>query len=172
MEQWNIHPNDYVCFAIGGQFSTKRMPVEKCIALIQKLEHNIVLIGGKEDEENGKLIAKASKNVISLCGQLSLDESAHVIKASKVLMTHDTGMMHIGAAMFKPIVSIWGNTTPQLGMYPYMPNNQDRYSIHEVDLKCRPCSKIGFQKCPKKHFNCMNMQDLDAIIQSVNEKMD
>jgi ADP-heptose:LPS heptosyltransferase len=70
--------------------------------------------------------------------------------------------MHIGAAFGKKIISIWGNTVPEFGMYPYRANPA---SIQfEVDgLKCRPCSKIGHQACPKKHFKCMLNQDLDGI---------
>jgi hypothetical protein len=57
---------------------------------------------------------------------------------------------------------------PAFGMYPYMPQNQDLYYIAEVDnLKCRPCSKIGYKKCPKKHFNCMKNQDIDKIVDKI-----
>ena len=78
--------------------------------------------------------------------------------------------MHIAAAFQRAIISIWGNTVPELGMYPYMPSNPLDYSIHQVKgLKCRPCSKIGYQSCPKKHFNCMNNQDLGKIKSEVNK---
>ena len=70
------------------------------------------------------------------------------------IITHDTGLMHIAAVFNKPIVSIWGNTVPEFGMYPYQ---VDKSTILEVKgLACRPCSKIGYQKCPKGHFKCMN----------------
>ena len=63
-----------------------------------------------------------------------------------------------------PIVSIWGNTVPAFGMSPYRPGNEKSVKIHEVlGLNCRPCSKIGYQECPKGHFNCMEKQDLSAI---------
>jgi hypothetical protein len=55
-------------------------------------------------------------------------------------------------------------------MEPYQPQNPGNYSIHEVDLKCRPCSKIGYQTCPKKHFKCMENQDLTAIAEATNTK--
>jgi hypothetical protein len=52
-------------------------------------------------------------------------------------------------------------------MYPYMPRKKD-FSIHEVNnLSCRPCSKIGFKTCPKKHFKCMEKQDIELIVKSV-----
>ncbi|MBK8562534.1 MAG: hypothetical protein IPN76_04120 [Saprospiraceae bacterium] len=74
-------------------------------------------------------------------------------------------MMHIAAAFQKRILSIWGNTMPALGMYPYFGEaNADKNTSFEVpDLTCRPCSKIGHQTCPKGHFRCMNDQDVKKI---------
>jgi ADP-heptose:LPS heptosyltransferase len=73
--------------------------------------------------------------------------------------------MHIGAAFNKKIISIWGNTVPKFGMYPYQ---ADPDSVQfEVDgLRCRPCSKIGYQQCPRKHFRCMMEQDIPGISQA------
>jgi ADP-heptose:LPS heptosyltransferase len=62
--------------------------------------------------------------------------------------------MHIAAAFHKKIISIWGNTVPEFGMYPYMPHAESK--IFEIRyLSCRPCSKLGYRKCPKKHFRCI-----------------
>ena len=66
----------------------------------------------------------------------------------------------------KPIVSVWGNTVPEFGMYPY---KADYSRIIQVkDLSCRPCSKIGFKNCPKGHFKCMNLIDLNLLIKESN----
>jgi len=79
-------------------------------------------------------------------------------------------LMHIAAAFKKPTISIWGNTVPELGMYPYMPANPERFRIFEVKgLSCRPCSKIGYKSCPKKHFDCMMKQDVDGMVSAVNQ---
>ena len=64
--------------------------------------------------------------------------------------------MHIAAALHKPVASVWGNTFPEFGMYPYLPNEREKFRIFEITpLRCRPCSKLGYKKCPKKHFKCM-----------------
>lgn len=158
----------YITFAIGAQFATKRLPTNRIIELIQPLDLQVVLLGGSMDQENGDLIVKATgKNVVNLCGALTLNESASVIAQSSLTISHDTGLMHIASAFNKPIVSIWGNTVPSFGMTPYIPQKQDSYSIHEVKLNCRPCSKIGFQHCPKGHFKCMNLQDLHEIRRNI-----
>jgi ADP-heptose:LPS heptosyltransferase len=77
--------------------------------------------------------------------------------------------MHIAAAFQKPVTSVWGNTIPGFGMYPYLPQGKESLShIAEVKgLSCRPCSKIGFHKCPKKHFRCMMEINLDEIIRRI-----
>lgn len=161
-------PNEYLVFAIGAKFATKRLPTEKIIEIISQLPQTVVLLGGKEDIDRAREISDACSNAIKLCGDLNLNQSASVVKQSQKVITHDTGLMHIAAAFNKPIISIWGNTVPAFGMYPYMPQTPNNYSIHEVkDLSCRPCSKIGYQTCPKKHFNCMNQQNIEEIVENI-----
>jgi len=130
-----------------------------------------VLLGGPEDmAKANQLEYSTRKNIINLVGKLSVNHSAFVIKNAALILTPDTGLMHIAAAFKKTIISIWGNTVPEFGMYPYCANEDSK--IFEVShLKCRPCSKIGFSKCPKKHFDCMNHQDYRAIISTINTFM-
>jgi hypothetical protein len=57
-------------------------------------------------------------------------------------------------------------------MYPYYPANKILDQYFEVkDLPCRPCSKIGYAECPKKHFNCMMGQDMEKIADAVNDRL-
>ncbi len=166
-------PTKYIAFAIGGQHTTKKLPNAKIIEILKQIETPVILLGGKEDAENGKIISDALPNytIINKCGELNLNQSALIVKLSKALITHDTGMMHIGAALDIPILSVWGNTIPQFGMYPYYKQNSEaalKAKMFEVTgLKCRPCSKIGFDKCPKGHFDCMMKQDSSEIAHSV-----
>ena len=161
----------FIVFAIGAKFATKKLPNEKIIEILQKIEHTVVLIGGPEDVENANIIREAGDHVYSLVGLLDLDQSASVTQQAELVITHDTGMMHIAAALNKKIVSIWGNTVPELGMYPYMPQSPNNFSIHQVEVKCRPCSKIGYNQCPKKHFKCMKLQDIEAICSVIEDSM-
>lgn len=156
-------PGKYISFAIGAQFATKRMPVAKMIEVLKKIQAPVVLLGGNMDYETGEKLTISPK-IINFCGKFNLQGSASIVKQSKILLTHDTGLMHIASAFQIPIVSVWGNTVPDLGMFPYYPSAPEKYSIHEVQgLTCRPCSKIGFQSCPKKHFNCMQLQNAEVI---------
>ncbi len=160
-------PSEYVCYAIGGQHATKKMPTNKIVDMCNEIKSSVVLIGGKEDIDAGDQVANTCKNVLNYCGKLSINESAKVMDQSKLVITHDTGMMHIAAALKKRIISIWGNTIPEFGMYPYQPDAASA-QFEVKDLSCRPCSKIGFDKCPKGHFKCMNNQNTSEIAKRCN----
>jgi ADP-heptose:LPS heptosyltransferase len=150
----------YIAVVVGAKHATKQPPVELLSSLIKN--RNAVLLGGKEDADRAAQISQG-KHHLNLCGQLSLSESAWVIKHAEKVITPDTGLMHIAAAFGKEIISLWGNTVPGFGMTPYFGNQPDNSKIFEVILSCRPCSKIGHAQCPKKHFDCMNRQDVAAI---------
>ncbi len=161
----STHQNGFIACMIGAKHATKIMPTKKFIAVLKTLSIPIVLLGGPEDKERGEIIFSAiGSSVFNACGIYKLNESASLLQQSKLVITHDTGLMHIAAAFKKPIVSLWGNTVPEFGMTPYFPENGNHSIIMEVkNLSCRPCSKIGFNKCPKGHFNCMNKINNEEI---------
>lgn len=162
-------PN-YIGLVIGAAHATKRMPLHKIKELVAKIDQPIMLLGGKEDSEAGSAIASvAPDRIYNACGRYNLNQSASLVQQASLIITHDTGLMHIAAAFKKPILSIWGNTVPAFGMYPY--KIESSY-IAEVDgLSCRPCSKIGFNACPKGHFNCMEKQHIAQIVDAVNNML-
>jgi len=168
IKTYDIPPN-FVTIAMGSQHKTKQLPLPILVEVCKKINQHIVLLGGKNDVESAnELCLQAKKNITNLCGKLTLRQSAACIDLSNILLTGDTGLMHIAAALNKPIVSVWGNTVPDFGMYPYMPQHPDNYHIIEnTNLHCRPCSKLGFEKCPKKHFKCMNEIDIEQIIKLI-----
>jgi ADP-heptose:LPS heptosyltransferase len=159
----------YIAFAIGAMHATKRLPEHKIIRICIGLDKPVVLLGGKDDADRGEAIAsQAGDRVANYCGKLSINQSASLVRQADAVITHDTGLMHIAAAFRKNIVSVWGNTVPEFGMSPYMPENQERSTIVEVKgLSCRPCSKLGYDRCPKKHFRCMEEIEAEEVIKTV-----
>ncbi len=148
--------NGYIALVIGAKHYTKKMPLKKLINLCNLLTHPVVLLGGNDEMPAGETIKNNTKiPVFNACGKMSINQSAYLIQQARVVITPDTGLMHIAAAFRKKIISIWGNTIPEFGMYPYMPDSASQI-IEVKGLRCRPCSKIGYQACPKKHFRCMN----------------
>ena len=161
-----IKAGNFTVVVLGANHATKRLPEEKLISICKSLKtESLVLLGGKDEYLTGERIVQQSGNhVLNLCGKISLHGSASLIKQARQVLTHDTGLMHIAAAFRKKIVSIWGNTVPEFGMYPFYPDTVEyNTSIQHSDLTCRPCSKIGYPECPKGHFRCMNELDVSII---------
>ena len=168
----DTHRQEYVAYAIGAQHGTKRLPLKRMIELCDKINKPIVLLGGIEDaetaEEIERFFEKTTKSepmeegltelnkktiIYNACGKYNLNQSSSLVKQATYVFSHDTGLMHIAAAFKKQIFSIWGNTIPAFGMYPY----RTKFTILENNkIDCRPCSKIGYNQCPKGHFKCMN----------------
>lgn len=161
--------NGYIALVIGAKHYTKQLTEEKIISLLNKIDYPVILLGGMDEAERGQRISETiGEKCLNYCGNLSIQQSASLIKQAQIVITHDTGLMHIASAFKKTILSIWGNTIPEFGMSPYIPGGGSE--IFEVKgLKCRPCSKIGYEKCPLKHFNCMNQIDLDSIATKTKE---
>ncbi|MBL7765745.1 MAG: glycosyltransferase family 9 protein [Chitinophagaceae bacterium] len=173
------HMLGFAACAIGGQHETKKMPVAMWRELVKSLEFPLVLLGGPEDAAAAEEIRLVDPvKIYNACGKFSLNESANIISRSRFVITHDTGLMHIAAAYKKPIISIWGNTVPEFGMFPYYGYNNLLSNVsplsHIIQVKklsCRPCSKIGYKTCPKKHFNCMRKLSVPEIVLKANELM-
>lgn len=170
IEKFNINElpehfqHGFVAIILAGTYFTKRLPAEKYLPLIRNKHYNFVLLGGNNETEMAQsIIDVAGENVIDFCGKLSINQSASLVEQARLVITNDTGLMHIAAAFRKRILSVWGNTVPQLGMHPYL--SAEGSKMLEVNgLKCRPCSKLGKHECPKKHFNCMNQIPESSIV--------
>jgi heptosyltransferase-2 len=172
------HQAGYIGLVIGAALPTKRLPFHKLETLCREIRHPVILLGGPEDAEMARKLAVIDPvKIYNACGLFNLNESAGLVRQAKLIITHDTGLMHIAAAFKRPVISIWGNTVPEFGMYPYYGENYGHHYqggilgarpdlILEVKgLSCRPCSKIGYRKCPRGHFKCMEQQALDRIFQ-------
>jgi ADP-heptose:LPS heptosyltransferase len=194
------HTFGFIGVVIGAALATKKLPVDKLKELCTAIEHPIILLGGKEDKVEGDLIAAIDPiKIYNACGNFNLNESADLVSKARLIISHDTGLMHIAAAFQKPILSIWGNTVPAFGMTPYYgaasgQAGQSGWAIQAAPgaqaaptapaapaapatlafevkpLGCRPCSKIGYDKCPRGHFKCMRQQDIGAIVQAIRTR--
>ena len=161
---------EYVALVIGAAHFTKQIPVELCNRIVLQSKGQVVLLGGKNEISKAELVQKNTVNCLNLVGQTTLNQSAKILDNASVVVTGDTGLMHIAAALKKPIVSIWGSTVPEFGMYPYYGQEQiPEYKIEDKALSCRPCTKIGLGACPKGHFDCMTKLSANDIILRTNE---
>ena len=182
------HHAGYIGIVIGAAHNTKKYPVHKLKELCARLDHPIILLGGKEDRRNAEEITAVDPiKIYNACGKFSINESADLVRKAKLVVSNDTGLMHIAAAFKKPVISLWGNTVPSFGMYPYYGENfpgnratvqsrgivdQMPYDILQVNkLWCRPCSKIGYKKCPLGHFKCMEKIEVEEVLKTIYSRL-
>lgn len=162
--------NGYIALVLAGTYFTKKMPVEKYRKLIDSEKFPFVLLGGKSEQAMAASILEWNTgNVLDFTGKLRINQSASLVKNAQLVISNDTGLMHIAAAYHKKILSVWGNTVPELGMSPYMAGKGSEI-LELKGLPCRPCSKLGYHNCPKKHFRCMNDLPENRIIDWVNRE--
>jgi ADP-heptose:LPS heptosyltransferase len=160
----------YIALVLAGTYTTKKMPVAKYRNLIFGSNVPFVLLGGKSERLlASEILDWNTGNVVDFTGKLRINQSASLVKKARLVISNDTGLMHIAAAFRKKILSVWGNTSPEFGMYPYLPGEGSEM-IEVKGLACRPCSKLGYRKCPKKHFRCMNDIQEDMIIDWVKRE--
>lgn len=142
-----------LAIVLGATYATKRWPTARFIELIQNYQAPVLLIGGPDAREEAEEIIQAVKSpCFDAVGKHPLLMSAALMKQAYTVVAHDTGFMHIAAAFGQRIISIWGNTVPEMGMTPYLRAHE---IVETQGLSCRPCSKIGYERCPKGHFKCM-----------------
>jgi len=168
----------YIALVLSGTYVTKQIPTDKIISIIEGLDIPVALIGGSDEQEMADIVSEKSRvPVRNFAGKMNIGQSADLIRKSALVITPDTGMMHIAAAFDKKIISIWGNTIAEFGMYPYLTRKNRNLKIAEQDiiqvmnLSCRPCTKLGKSSCPKGHFKCMNDIDTKSIVELANRRL-
>ncbi|MDE3125034.1 MAG: glycosyltransferase family 9 protein [Bacteroidota bacterium] len=167
------HSAGYIAIVIGASYFTKKLPIQKLQQLCKLIQYPIVLVGGKEDVEAGNAIATVDViKVYNACGKFSLHESADIVRQSHLVIAHDTGLLYIACAFKKRVFAIWGGTSPALDVEPYYGSSFVKQSVHAwyknyvvPNISCQPCSNFGTATCPKKHFHCMQWQNVEQIAQ-------
>lgn len=164
------HRRGYIAFVIGARHNTKIFPAERVAGICKALAKPVILLGGKEDAERARRICQeAGDRVFDACGKCSINQSASLVRQAESVITNDTGLMHVAAAFGKPVISLWGSTVPAFGMSPFLPDGHKEISrvVEVKGLACRPCSKLGYKTCPKKHFDCMNRITDEQILSAL-----
>lgn len=157
------HQNGFITFTTGTLRATKQLPLEKMVAIVLHCNRPVIMLGGKNDFVLAETVKhECGEMVLNACGKYNLNQSASILKQSEFVIAHDTGLMHIAAAFHKKIFSVWGNTIPEFGMSPYFAGEGSKI-IEVKNLSCRPCSKLGFDRCPKGHFRCMREIDVNEF---------
>jgi len=150
----------------GAEYGpAKRWPAERFIAAAQEIQQRTdcrwLVLGGKGDMELAGSIATKLTGSVNLAGRTSLRELCAVLKRSRVLLTNDTGPMHVGAALGTPVVALFGSTSPEL-TGPGLPGPLQPGIVKGA----APCSPCFLRDCPID-FRCMNSIVPDRVIAAV-----
>lgn len=171
------HHLGFIAVVIAASCFTKKLPVPMLQELCNRIDHPIILLGGKQESFEGHQVSAPDPvKIYNACGKFSLHESADLLRRSKLVISHDTGLMHIAAALKKPLISIWGSTVPSLGIWPYYGSRHEshqpqNFDVIEKKLWCRPCTVTGREACPLGHFNCMKKINVDEIVGRIKERL-
>jgi heptosyltransferase-2 len=154
-------------FCPGAEYGpAKRWPVPYFAEIAQRLQNHgfaIWLVGsGKDREIADKIISMGNPACRNLCGSTSLEDAIALLSCADLVISNDSGLMHLAAALDRPMLALFGSSSPQ-----FTPPLSKKAEVVKLDLKCSPCYK---RECPLGHFNCMMKLTPDLVWQKI-EKM-
>lgn len=160
-------------FCPSARHETKRWPHERFAEvgsrLAKEYDAKILIFGSSADTSKCDAIARTinstsdRERATDVSGKLSLLESAAAMEFCDIVVTNDSGLMHIASAMKKKIVAIFGSTVREFGFFP---SGRDSIVLERLGLPCRPCSHIGRSTCPEGHFKCMNDIPVEEVVRA------
>jgi heptosyltransferase-2 len=146
----------FFCFAPASVWFTKQLPIDKWIELAEKkvFEGTVYLLGGKQDYDVCEHIRTSVENgqIINLCGELNLLESAALMSSATRNYVNDSGPLHLASAMNAPVTAFFCSTIPEFGFGPL--SDDSKILQVEEKISCRPCGLHGHASCPKGDFQC------------------
>jgi heptosyltransferase-2 len=156
--------------APGARWPTKRWPIERFAAVAQALaqaqQAAVVVLGSAEDsllaQELGQ---RLSVPVLNSTGKLSLMHTAALLQQCRLLLSNDSGLMHMATALRVPVVAIFGPTVQEFGFYPFKASAQ----VVSAALACRPCSTKGSTRCPRGHHQCMQQVTVAHVLAAASK---
>ncbi|MEO1200141.1 MAG: lipopolysaccharide heptosyltransferase II [Pseudomonadota bacterium] len=168
LDTFGLDPGaSHVALCPGAEFGpSKQWPIASFAALAARLVqegHRPVVLGTGQDRDAGATIAKAAPDTIDLTGRTRLEEAGHILSVASAVVTNDSGLMHVAAALGRPVLALFGSTsakiTPPLGA---------RAAVINRELPCRPCFE---RTCPLGHHDCLRSIMPDEVATRLSDLM-
>lgn len=150
-----------IIFCPGAEYGpAKRWPARHFAALAQIVSRGdtpIWCVGGPKDAEVGAEIERLSEGAAqNLCGRTNLEQAIDLIASARAVVSNDSGLMHVAAALDRPLAALYGSSSPA-----YTPPLSVHAKIVSLNLECSPCFK---RECPLGHFNCLNQLQPEQVL--------
>jgi heptosyltransferase-2 len=159
-----------VFLAPGSVWATKRWPEayfqEVCREML-KAGRRVVLVGSGEERALCERVANGHESAVVAAGEFDLLETLFLFQYGRLLLTNDSGAMHLASAAGLPVVGLFGPTTLELGYRPW----QRQAVVVQRDLPCRPCGKHGHQKCPIGTHACMRELTVQSVLRALSMEL-
>jgi heptosyltransferase-2 len=160
----------------GARHATKRWPPERfgavAAALAKERGWGVLIFGSEEERGLCSTVERTVRehapdvSIINAAGRLALGDTAAAMDRCALVLTNDSGLMHIAAARSRPVVALFGSTVREFGFFPFRTPS----SVQEIDgLACRPCTHIGRASCPQGHFRCMLDLSENRVLRAAGE---
>lgn len=165
---YKIKNKPFITISPGSLWNTKRLPLITWKQMISQLpdEFPVVMLGSSSDFEiSNEIFIGLKQKKINLCGEISLRQSAYLMKYAKMNFANDSAPTHLASAVNAPITTVFCSTVPEFGFYPLSTNSHIVQNLEK--LKCRPCGIHGHKLCPEKHFNCGNGIKVEQLMQDI-----
>lgn len=148
----------YIVIAPSSRHFTKTYPREKFAEYIKSLREVKVVLTGDDSERDISIcryIEKECPGILNMCGRLNMKSLLNVISFSEFVISNDSAIMHLAESLGKKVIALFGSTVKEFGFSPQL---EKSVVIENNNIKCRPCTHIGRDKCPQKHFKCMDLK--------------
>ena len=156
---------NFVLVSLSAAHFTKKWQLEKFAEVIERLSvPQVIVLGGKQEQKEAerlKNICASPEKILNLCGQLDLLQTAALFAKSKLLICHDSGLLHLAQSQNLACVAIFGCTSKELGFFPINEN----CVVVQADVSCRPCTAKGLAACPRGHFRCMREISVEMVLE-------
>jgi heptosyltransferase-2 len=167
------HQRPLLALAPGARWPTKRWSIARFAAVAEDLAATrgaaVVILGGAEDVSLGEaLCQRLHVPVLDCTGKLSLMQTAALLQRCRLLLSNDSGLMHLATALQVPVVTIFGPTVQEFGFYPFHATAQ----VISTTLACRPCSTKGSARCPLGHHHCMQHVTVSEVLSAAQRLWD
>lgn len=142
--------------------------MEQVVAELSKGSEPVYLFGfGDEEKRVCEAWEKQYPNVVSLVGKHTMAEELEIMRGLRVMLTMDSGNMHLASLVGTKVVSVWGATHPKMGFLGYGQSLDDCVTLN---LPCSPCSAYGNKPCKLGDYKCLSALTVEQIVESVKER--